>query len=190
MTVWEFRTPGTGLCHYVSRSTNLFAQLMPSLWVPLPLNWGSRGGKSSPLLGSPVTPWSICWTPFSSEGWSYTAQFWESVQVSNHADFPDLYQLKLEVQLWLPANSLQQKFLHSFFSKKYVTCSFLKPVFQISTTSDLGFSCSNSALQAHSSCARQEQQTFCSFSSYIFFQNQTLQRRLHCLLSWKEYILI
>lgn len=53
-------------------------------------------------------------------------------------------------------------------------------------TSDLGSSCSNSALQAHSSCARHEQQTFCSFSSSIFFQNQTLQRRHHCLSLKKD----
>lgn len=67
MTAWEFRTPGTGQCHYVARLINLFAQLMPSLWVPVPPCGGSREGKSSPLLGSPVTPWSICSTPFSSE---------------------------------------------------------------------------------------------------------------------------
>lgn len=181
MTVWELRTPGTGLCHYASRSISLFAQLMPSLRVPLPSSWGSRGGKSPPLLGSPVTPWSICSTPFSSEGWSHTGKFWESVQVSNHADFPDLYQAKLKSNYdFLQTACNKSSYILSPHKNKWHALSQSLYFKLAQPTSDLGFPCSNSALQTHSSSARQEQQTFCSFSSSIFLQNQTLQRRLHC----------
>lgn len=189
MIVWGFRTPGTALCHYVPGSVSLFAQLMPSLWVPWPPCWGSRGEKSSPLLGSPVTPWSICSIPF------FFFQRAEATQGS----FGNLCKC-LTMQIFLISISWSLKSNYDFLQTACNKSSYIfsphknkshalsrslyfKPA---RPTSDLGSSCSNSALQAHSSCARHEQQTFCSFSSSIFFQNQTLQRRHHCLSLKKD----
>lgn len=167
----------------------------PFLRVPLPPCWESRGRKSSPLLGSPVTPWSICSTPFSSEGWGYTGQFGESVQVTNHTDFSWSLSAKAwsQTMYFLQTARNKSSYILSPHKNKWHAPSrslYFKPSQPTSDLADLGSSCSNSALQAHSYCARQRQQTFCSFSSSIFFQKQTLQRRVHCLLCWKGYILI
>lgn len=200
MTVWEFRTAGTGLCHHVTGSMRLFAQLINQSFHPAffsgslyPPCWESRGGKSSPLLGSPVTPWGICWTLQRAEATQDSLGNLCKCQTTQI--FPDLYQPKLEGQLCTSLLTARYKssYILSPHKKKWHAPSwslYFKPSQPTSDLADLGSSCSNSTLQAHSSCARQEQQTFCSFSNSIFFQKQTLQRRVHCLLCWKGYILI
>lgn len=165
---WGTRTPGDS-AKYVLTLVNLFAhfwELMSSLWVPHPV-LRSRGRRSPPSLGSPVTPCSIHSSPSFLKGWDHTRQFGESVQVSNHADFPDLYQSKLDFLQTACNKSSYILSPHKNKSRALSRSLYFKPA---QVTSDPGSSCFNSALQAHSSCARHERQTFCltcSFSSSI-----------------------
>lgn len=193
MTAWEFRTPGTGLCHYVARLINLFAQLMPSLWVPVPPCGGSRGGKSSPLLGSPVTPWSICSTPFSSEirlrphrgvlrisasvkphrfSWSQSSEAWTPTMTScKHLTMKVLIfflVIKISDMLFLKACVSNQ---HNQPLIWLIWVPLVPTVSHRHTAPVLGKSSKLSVASA----------------ALTIFQNQTPQRRLHCLLCWKWY---
>lgn len=148
---------------------------MSSLWVRHPM-LRKQGRKIPSLTGKPsgslLHTFNLIFfvqARLFFQGQGHTGQFGESVRASNHADFPDLYQPKLEVQVWLLQTACNRSsYIHSPHKTKSHAPSwsfYFKPA-QI--TSDLGSSCFNSALQAHSSCTRRKQQTFyltCSFSS-------------------------
>lgn len=147
---------------------------MSSLWVPHPR--GEEAGEEDPLAH-----WEAQWLPASyvqahlyrraeaTRGSLGNLCKCQTTQISLIFISPSL---KIKPNLLQTACNRSSYIPSSHKNKPHALSQSLcfKPA-QI--TSDLGSSCFNSALQAHSSCARHEQQTFCltcgfSSSSHSF----------------------